>query len=71
MFVANRNLKPDDITRAFERYRKLSQETARNIVNFYERRMVLRAKADERRLNRTTTVQCDALLRRAQRSMST
>ncbi len=46
MFVANRNLKPDDITRAFERYKKLSQETARNIVNFYERRMVLRAKAD-------------------------
>ena len=46
MFVANRNLKPDDITRAFERYKKLSQETARNIVNFYERRMTLRAKAD-------------------------
>jgi hypothetical protein len=46
MFVANRSLKPDDITRAFERYKKLSQETARNIVNFYERRMTLRAKAD-------------------------
>ena len=46
MFVADRNLKPDDITRAFERYKKLSQETARNIVNFYERRMSLRAKAD-------------------------
>lgn len=46
MFVANRNLKPDDITRAFERYKKLIQETARNIVNFYERRMTLRAKAD-------------------------
>jgi len=29
MFVANRDLKPDDITRAFERYKKLSQETAR------------------------------------------
>ena len=46
MFVANRSLKPDDITRAFERYKKLIQETARNIVNFYERRMTLRAKAD-------------------------
>jgi uncharacterized protein (DUF2336 family) len=46
MFVANRSLKPDDVTRAFERYKKLSQETARNIVNFYERRMTLRAKAD-------------------------
>ncbi|MFZ0403518.1 MAG: DUF2336 domain-containing protein, partial [Pseudolabrys sp.] len=30
MYAANRNLKPDDITRAFERYKKLSQETARN-----------------------------------------
>jgi uncharacterized protein (DUF2336 family) len=48
MYVANRSLRPDDITRAFERYRKLSHETARNIVAFYERRMVLRAKADEK-----------------------
>jgi hypothetical protein len=47
MYVANRSLRPDDITRAFERYRKLN-ETARNIVAFYERRMVLRAKADEK-----------------------
>ena len=42
MFAANRNLQPDDITVAFERYRKLSQQTARNIVTFYERRMKLR-----------------------------
>jgi hypothetical protein len=42
-----RKPKPDDITRAFERYRKLN-ETARNIVAFYERRMVLRANADEK-----------------------
>jgi uncharacterized protein (DUF2336 family) len=48
MYAANRSLKPDDMTRAFERYKKLSQETARNIVNFYERRMNLRAKADEK-----------------------
>jgi uncharacterized protein (DUF2336 family) len=48
MYAGNRNLKPDDITRAFERYKKLSQETARNIVTFYERRMSLRAKADEK-----------------------
>jgi uncharacterized protein (DUF2336 family) len=46
MYAANRSLKPDDITRAFERYKKLSHETARNIVAFYERRMNLRAKAD-------------------------
>ena len=48
MYAANRSLKPDDITRAFERYKKLSQETSQNIVNFYERRMNLRAKADEK-----------------------
>jgi uncharacterized protein (DUF2336 family) len=46
MFVANRNLQPDDITVAFERYRKLSQQTARNIVTFYERRMKLRTTAN-------------------------
>ena len=42
MFAANRNLQPDDITVAFERYRKRSQQTARNIVTFYEKRMKLR-----------------------------
>ena len=42
MYVANRSLQPDEITQAFERYRKLSPETARNIVSFYERRMKLR-----------------------------
>ena len=46
MFAANRNLQPDDITVAFERYRKLSQQTARNIVTFYEKRMNLRKAAD-------------------------
>ncbi|MGB8040079.1 MAG: DUF2336 domain-containing protein [Pseudolabrys sp.] len=44
MYAANRSLKADDITLAFERYRKLSQQTARNIVAFYERRLKLRAK---------------------------
>ncbi|HEY6754322.1 MAG TPA: DUF2336 domain-containing protein [Pseudolabrys sp.] len=48
MYVANRGLNAEDMTRSFERYKKLSQETARNIVNFYERRMSLRVKADER-----------------------
>jgi hypothetical protein len=43
MYAANRSLKPDDITLAFERYKKLSQQTARNIVTFYERRLKLRA----------------------------
>jgi uncharacterized protein (DUF2336 family) len=44
MYVANRSLQPDEITEAFERYRKLSKETARNIVNFYERRMKQRSQ---------------------------
>ena len=48
MYAANRSLKPDDMTRAFERYKKLSQETARNIVAFYERRMKLRVKANSK-----------------------
>jgi uncharacterized protein (DUF2336 family) len=48
MYAANRSLKPDDITRAFERYKKLSEATARNIVGFYERRLKLRASADSK-----------------------
>ena len=46
MYVANRSMQPDEITEAFERYRKLSKETARNIVNFYERRMKLRTQTN-------------------------
>ena len=46
MYVANRTLTPDELTRAFERYRKLSQETARNFVSFHERRMKLQARGE-------------------------
>ena len=46
MYAANRSLKPDDVTTAFERYKKLSQQTARNIVSFYERRMRLQAQTN-------------------------
>ena len=45
MYAANRSLTPDDISLAFERYKKLSQQTARNIVSFYERRLKLRTQA--------------------------
>jgi len=48
MFAANRSLKADDITLAFERYKKLSQQTARNIVTFYERRVALRTQATKK-----------------------
>ena len=52
MYAANRNLQADDITLAFERYRKLSAKTARNIVTFYEKRLKLRVQADAKRKKR-------------------
>jgi uncharacterized protein (DUF2336 family) len=42
MYVAERDLQPDDMPRTFERYSKLSQEMARSIVNFYRQRVKLR-----------------------------
>jgi len=45
MYVAERNLQPDDLARTFERYAKLTQETARNIVNFYGQRVKLRSQS--------------------------
>ena len=44
MYVAERRLEPEHLTRAFDRYRKLSRETARKVVEFYGRRMKLRAQ---------------------------
>ncbi len=46
MYNAKRNLTPDDLTDAFERYKKLSPETARSIVKFHERRLKLQAQAN-------------------------
>ncbi len=37
MYAGNRNMGPDDVSRAFDRYKKLSRETAQNIVSFHER----------------------------------
>ena len=39
MYVAERNPQPDDVARAFERYTKLTPETARNIIDFYRQRV--------------------------------
>jgi uncharacterized protein (DUF2336 family) len=39
MHAAKRGLTPDELAQAFERYRKLTQDTARSIVQFHERRM--------------------------------
>lgn len=50
MYVAERELQPKDLALAFERYKKLTQETARKVINFHERRLELRgqrAGADE------------------------
>ncbi len=44
MHVAERNLQPDDLVRAFERYKKLTHETARSIVIFYSQRAKLRTQ---------------------------
>ena len=44
MYAAKRSLTPDDLAQAFERYKKLTQETARNIVQFHERRTKQRSQ---------------------------
>lgn len=44
MYAAKRGLQPDDLSRAFDRYKNVSQETARNIVKFHTRRMELLAQ---------------------------
>ncbi len=38
MYVAERNLQADDLARTFERYSKLTQETARQIIDYYRQR---------------------------------
>ena len=44
MHVAERDLQPDDLAQFFERYKKLTQQTARNIINFYGQRVKLRTQ---------------------------
>lgn len=44
MFAAERALQPNDLVRISERYKKLTRETARNVINFYGRRMKLRTQ---------------------------
>jgi uncharacterized protein (DUF2336 family) len=44
MYAAKRKLTPDDLSQAFERYKKLGEETARNIIKFHTRREKLRRK---------------------------
>ena len=44
MYVGERNLKPDGLGQAFARYKKLTQDTARHIINFYRQRVKVRAQ---------------------------
>jgi len=46
MYVAERNLTPEDIARAFARYKKLTRETARSLIDFYAQRVKLQAQND-------------------------
>ena len=45
MFAAKRTLTADHLSQAFERFERLTPETARRVVQFHDRRMKLRAKA--------------------------
>ena len=49
MHVAERNLQPSDLEKTFDRYTKLSQEVARNVISFHGQRIELQGKraADE------------------------
>jgi len=44
MHVAERNLLPSDLEKTFERYKKLSQEVARNVISFHGQRIELQGK---------------------------
>ena len=44
MYVAECNLQPDELTRTFDRYTKLTQEAAGQIVDFYGQRVKVRSK---------------------------
>ena len=48
MRAAGRNLTPEDLAAALGRYKMLTQETARNIVEFYGQRMEKRARKQAR-----------------------
>jgi len=46
MYVAERNLQAHDLTRTFERYGKLTQETARQVIELYAQRTKARAQTE-------------------------
>jgi uncharacterized protein (DUF2336 family) len=46
MNVAERNLKPADLEKSFERYKKLSRDVARDVISFHGQRIELRGRRD-------------------------
>jgi uncharacterized protein (DUF2336 family) len=46
MHAAERKLKPADLEKSFERYKKLSQDVARDVISFHGQRIDLRGKRD-------------------------
>jgi len=56
MYSAKRQMQQDDLSKAFERFNRLSPETAQRVVRFHERRIKLRdeSKANEIRPTKQT-----------------
>ncbi len=71
MFAAKRNLQPDELAQAFERYKKLGQETSRNVIAFYKKRMSLHAPAAAPNQSSAKLVQRSAALNMAARTRVT
>lgn len=65
MLAANRSFAPDDLTRCFERYKKLTVKTARSIVRFHAQY----AKLQEAE-SRPAAVACDARADDAERGLA-
>jgi uncharacterized protein (DUF2336 family) len=62
MHVAGRRMTPDDLSQAYERYKKFSPQTARNILGFHRQRMKGEA---ERRKTSVTNARQPAGMKRA------
>lgn len=71
MYAAKRRLQPDDLSRAFERYKKLGQETSRNVIAFYKKRMELRAEKSVPVQSSVKSLQRSAALNMAARTRVT
>jgi uncharacterized protein (DUF2336 family) len=71
MYAAKRRLQPDDLTRSFERYKKLGQQTARNAIALYKKRMELRADSGAPPQSSAKSLQRSAALNIAARTRVT